>query len=412
MTIPTRRMLDGVTVLDLGRVAAAPHAALLLGSLGARVIKVERPVHGDDTRANPFLFENGESAYFLQQNAGKESISLDLKHPSGLEALKKLIRVADVVVENFRPGTMEGLGVSWEEIQKINPRAILCSISAYGQNGPDALKPGYGALAEARAGMPQLVGEPDGPPMPSPIAMPDFSAAAHAFGAICAALYARERTGHGERIDIALLDCAVEMHDWAVQLHTASGGEVAYRRRGRFDRSIVPWGYFETSDGWVAMIVSNDRFWRKLAELIGRPELGDDPRFATVSARSENADEVYELLTSWVRSHGSQELLDEFAAADIPAERVAEIADLPRDPQLMARNMFIEIEHPELGTLKVLNTPLTVPTSGAGIRGLAPKLGEHNEAILSELGYSGHEIAALYASHALYQPQQEQEGAR
>lgn len=412
MTTRTRRMLDGVTVLDLGRVAAAPHAALLLGSLGARVIKVERPVHGDDTRANPFLFENGESAYFLQQNAGKESISLNLKDPRGIAVLKALIRSSDVVLENFRPGTMEGLGLSWETIQELNPRAILCSISAYGQNGPDAMKPGYGALAEARAGMPQVVGEPDGPPMPSPIAMPDFSAAAHAFGAICAALYARERTGVGERIDIALLDCAVEMHDWAVQLHTASGGEVAYRRRGRFDRSIVPWGYFETADGWIAVIVSNDRFWRKLAGLIGRPELGEDPRFATVSARSEHADAVYDLLTSWVRKQGSQELLEQFAAADIPAERVAEIADLPNDPQLAARNMFVQIEHPELGPLTVLNTPLTVPTSGAGISGLAPKLGEHNDAILSELGYEAEEIAALYASHALYRPQYDQGGTR
>ncbi|WP_214106255.1 CaiB/BaiF CoA transferase family protein [Acrocarpospora catenulata] len=395
-------MLAGVTVLDLGRVAAGPHAALLLGSLGADVIKVERPGRGDDTRSNPFHFSNGESAYFLQQNAGKRSVSIDLKKPRGMALLEELIRGADVIIENFRPGTMEKLGLGWARIQELNPRAILCSISAYGQDGPDALKPGYGALAEARAGIPQIVGDPDGPPMPSPIAMPDFSAAAHAFGAICAALYARESTGRGERLDISLLDCAVEMHDWALQLYTASEGSVVYRRRGLFDRSIVPWGYFKTATGWICVIVSNDSFWRKLAALIGRPELGEDPRFATVAARGENADELYAILKAWMADQDGTELLRLFERSDIPAEPVATIEQVVNDPQLAAREMFVKVDHPELGELTVLNTPIRATTSPAGITTRAPRLGEHNDEVLTALGVHPDELTRLYDDGVIY----------
>lgn len=379
-----RRMLEGVRVLDFGRVAAAPHSALILASLGAEVIKIERPVFGDDTRANPHHWPNGESAYFWQQNIGKKSVSLDLKHPEGRDVALRLIDEADVLIENFRPGTMEKLGLGWDTVSARNPRLVFCSISAYGQTGPDALKPGYGALAEARAGIPDIVGEPDGPPMPSPIAMPDFAAAGQAFGAICAALYSRERTGRGERLDISLLDCAVEMHDWAVQLYQASGGAHIMRRRGRFDRSIVPWGYFQTTDGWIALIVSNDRFWVKLAHLMNRPDLADDERFATVAARARNSDEVYRLLAEWIATRDPEELLATLQAADIPAEPVARVQE-PADPQLRARGMFVTVQHPELGEITVLNTAVRATTSDTGVSGFAPRLGEHNRELLEGL---------------------------
>jgi crotonobetainyl-CoA:carnitine CoA-transferase CaiB-like acyl-CoA transferase len=269
-------LLEGIRVLDFGRVLAGPHAALLLASVGAEVIKIERPAVGDDSRANGYLYPDGTSAYFMQQNWAKMSLALDLKKSGAIEICRELVRLSDVVIENFRPGTMEALGLGWETLSELNTRLIMCAISAYGQTGPHARLPGYGSLAEARAGIPEMTGEPDGPPMPSVVPVADSMAASHAFGAICAALFARERTGRGEYIDIALLDCAFETHDWPVQMYLASNGEIQLTRRGMVDRALVPWGYFKTSNGYVGMLASNDSLWHRLSVLMGQPDLADD----------------------------------------------------------------------------------------------------------------------------------------
>ena len=396
-------LLSGVRVLDFGRVFAGPHAALLLGSLGAEVIKIERPVYGDDSRANGYLFPHGISGYFMQQNWGKKSLSLNLKEPQAKAIVERLVERSDVLIENFRPGTMAGLGLAWEDLGRLNPRLVMCSISAFGQTGPDASRAGYGAIAEARAGIPEMTGEPDGPPMPTVLPIADAMAASHAFGAICAALYSRERTGKGEYLDIALLDCAVEMHDWGIQQFLGSRGAINPTRRGLFDQSIVPWGYFKGRGGWICLIVSNDSFWGNLARLMTRPELADDPRYATVEARAKNHVDVYHLVSEWISSfEDADEALAVLQAADLPADRLQSIAEVAKDSQLRARNMFLEIEHPLLGPLTVLNTAIRSEAAWSGLTGLPPLLGQHNEEVLRSLGYSVDGVRQLYDQGVLY----------
>lgn len=395
--------LAGVRVLDLGRVVAGPHCALLLANAGAEVIKIERPVTGDDARSNGVHWPSGQSAYFNQQNMAKKSIAIDLRSPAGLAIVKDLVRGADVVVENFRPGTMERLGLSWSQLQAINPRLILCSISAYGHTGPDAGLPGYGAIAEARAGLPEMTGDPAGPPVGSPIPSADMLSASHGFGAICAALYARERTGIGERIDIALLDCAAEMQDWALEQYLASDGQIIPTRRGAYDRAIVPWGNFEASDGSVCMIVSNDGFWRKLTTVMGCPELGTDDRYATVVARSAQADEIYALVRAWARGHTARDLVAALKSADIPACKINTIPEVLQDPQLLARGMFVTKKHPTIGTYRVVKTAINYPDSPLLSPNVhAPELGEHTDEILIALGVEQARIDALHDTGAVY----------
>jgi crotonobetainyl-CoA:carnitine CoA-transferase CaiB-like acyl-CoA transferase len=400
---PPDGLLSGVRVLDFGRVFAGPHAALLLRSLGADVIKVERPVRGDDSRANSYLHPQGISGYFMQQNWGKKSLSLNLKQPQAKEVVQKLVKNSDVLIENFRPGTMAKLGLGWEDLWRLNPRLVMCSISAFGQTGPDASRAGYGAIAEARAGIPEMTGEPDGPPMPTVLPIADAMAASHAFGAICAALYSRERTGKGEYLDIALLDCAVEMHDWGIQQFLGSRGAMNPTRRGLFDRSIVPWGYFKARGGWICLIVSNDSFWGKLARLMTRPELADDPRYATVEARAQHHVDVYRLVSDWISSFaGADEVLAMLQAADLPADRLQSIAEVVKDSQLRARNMFLDFTHPLLGPLTVLNTAIRSEAALSGLTGLPPLLGQHNEEVLRGLGYSADEVRQLYDQGIIY----------
>ncbi|MEA2635781.1 MAG: hypothetical protein QOH92_2548 [Chloroflexota bacterium] len=396
-------LLSGVRVLDFGRVFAGPHAALLLRSLGAEVIKVERPVRGDDSRANSYLYPQGISGYFMQQNWGKKSLSLNLKQPQAKDVVQKLVKDSDVLIENFRPGTMAKLGLGWEDLWRLNPRLVMCSISAFGQTGPDSSRAGYGAIAEARAGIPEMTGEPDGPPMPTVLPIADAMAASHAFGAICAALYSRERTGKGEYLDIALLDCAVEMHDWGIQQFLGSRGGMNPTRRGLFDRSIVPWGYFKVRGGWICLIVSNDSFWGKLGRLMTRPELADDPRYATVEARAQHHVDVYRLVSEWISSFADpDEVLAMLQAADLPADRLQSIAEVVKDSQLRARNMFLDVTHPLLGPLTVLNTAIRSEAASSGLTGLPPLLGQHNEEVLRGLGYSVDEVRQLYDQGIIY----------
>jgi crotonobetainyl-CoA:carnitine CoA-transferase CaiB-like acyl-CoA transferase len=266
-------VLAGVRVIEVGQVVAAPHCGLLLAAAGADVIKVERPPVGDDTRQNPGFYPSGMSAYFVQQNWGKRSIVLDLATEPGKAAFRSLLVGADVLIENLRPGAMTRLGFGWPQVSAINPALVMCSISAFGQSGPDAGRPGYGALAEARAGLYEMTGEPGGPPMSGQIPVADMMAASRAFGMICAALVGQARTGRGDYLDVSLLDCAVELQDWAVERFTASDGRDRPTRRGRYDDALVPWGQFATTDGWIVLIVSSDRFWPGLAGLLADLDL-------------------------------------------------------------------------------------------------------------------------------------------
>jgi crotonobetainyl-CoA:carnitine CoA-transferase CaiB-like acyl-CoA transferase/acyl dehydratase len=393
-TLPAMRrysVLSGVRVIELGQVVAAPHCGLLLSAAGADVIKVERPPAGDDTRQNAAFYESGASAYFTQQNWGKRSVVLDLSGDRAKSVFARLLSQADVLIENLRPGAIGRLGFGWPQVSQLNPRLVMCSISGFGQTGPDSRRPGYGALAEARAGLYEMTGDPGGPPVSGQLPVADMLAAGRAFGMICAALVARQRTGRGDYLDVALLDCAAELQDWALERYLATDGRDRPTRRGSADDALVPWGQFATADGWVVLIVSADRFWPTMARLLAGLE--SRPEFDTTAGRRLGRQEIYAAVRQWAARVTSEQALALLAAADIPAERVATIADVAADRQLIAREMFATLPGAEgkavLGTALRFASGATEPAAGA------PALGAHTWQVLAQAGVTEQEAAAL-----------------
>jgi crotonobetainyl-CoA:carnitine CoA-transferase CaiB-like acyl-CoA transferase len=398
------RALDGIRVVDFGRVVAAPHAARWMADLGAEVIKVERPVYGDDTRLDPYIYEPGLSGAFMQQNWGKKSLSIDLRHEQAKPVIEALLSWADVVFENFRPGVMDRLGFGWDVAHGLNRGLVMCSISAYGQTGPYASRPGYGPLAEAIAGISDMSGEPDGPPMPTVVPIADNLAAAIAFGSVCAALLYRQQSGEGQYVDISLLDAAFQMHDIAAQQYLATNGAVEMRRRGLRDVTWVPWGFFKGTDGWICIMCGNESIWPPLARAMGRPDMVDDPRFDSFEHRYENRQYVYQVVEEWVSSFDTiRDIVDLLCSLGVPCAPVNSIGQAVRDPQLRARDMLVSMSHPRLGAMEVVNSGLNFSGTAAGIQGLPPYLGEHNhEIVVTSLGMSEKDYQSLVASGVLY----------
>ena len=398
------RPLKGLLILDFGRVIAAPRCARYLADLGAEVIHVERPVQGDDTRLDPHVFEPGLSGAFIQENWGKRSLGLDLKHERAKKILHPLLRKADVVVENFRPGVMANLGLDYPRLQAINPRLIMCSISAYGQTGPYADRVGYGFMADAIAAIPELTGEPDGPPMPTTVPLADNTAALLAVGMICAALYGRVASGCGTYIDLSLLDAAFGIHDLGIQTYISTNGATRMTRRGLHDDMRVPWGYFKAADGWVCIMCGTEPMWATLAEAIGRADMLADPRYDTADMRRRNPDGVYAAIEAWVSSMPSaEEVVRLLSDLKIPCARVNDIKQAIEDPQVEARRLIVERAHPVLGEVKLQNF-LGVNLSPDAVLRPAPLLGEHNREIALELaGLSDSQYQALVGEGCLYE---------
>ncbi|AQA03373.1 hypothetical protein BVC93_14190 [Mycobacterium sp. MS1601] len=399
------RLLSGVRVLDFGRVLAGPYAARHLSDLGAEVIKIERPVYGDDTRMDPYIYDDGLSAGFMQLNWGKKSLSIDLRHADAKEIIRKLVAEADVVIENFRPGVMTKLGFGYDQLVEINPSLIMCSVSAYGQTGPYAQRPGYGPVAEAAAAVPELSGDPDGAPMPTVLPIADNIASARALAAICAALYHRERTGRGEYIDISLLESAFQMHDMAVQQYLATGGEVQMTRRGIRDVTWVPWGFFAVAGEWICIMAGNDSSWRSLATVMGRDDLLADPRYADYEGRTRERNVIYGAVETWCATQPSAEqAVNALVAASVPAERVNSVAQAVAHPQLEARNMLPRYQHPIVGEVRVMNSGITLRNTASDPRGVAPDLGEHNREILRDiLGLDDAEVDRLTETGVVFE---------
>ncbi|WP_292619723.1 CaiB/BaiF CoA-transferase family protein [Mesorhizobium sp.] len=388
--------LAGVRVLDFGIVLAAPHCARLMVDMGAEVFHIERTGEGDAARHSGYLHGPGLSDSFFLQNWGKKSLSVDLKHPDGKRLIERLVAKADVVIENFRPGVIAKLGFGYERLSEINPGIIMCSVSAYGQTGPYAQRPGYGALAEAVAGVPEITGEPDGPPMPTLFAVGDNVASAMALGAICAALYDRTRTGKGRYLDISLLDATFQSHDIATPRYLASKGKVLHTRRGLLDAIYVPWGYFKGRDGWVQIksIETEDGF-ATLLRAIGHGGLVGDPRFANPDARSENRAIIYDLMQKWVDGFASiRAIVDLLVDAGVPVAPVNTIPDVVKDPQILARRLIIDREHPTLGTLPLQNH-WGVNFRDSQAPAYPPFLGEHNREATEIAGLSEAEFGRL-----------------
>ena len=375
--------LDGIRILDLSRILAGPYATMMLADLGAEVIKVEPP-GGDDTRTWGPPFGGGEAAYFLAVNRGKKSVVLDLKTNAGSEALERLIGSSDVLVENFRPGTMARLGFPPEDVQARHRRLVWCSVSAYGQYGPLASKPGYDAIMQGEAGWMGLTGPPEGPPTKVGASLADICAGMMASSGILAALFARERDGRSRRVDVALFDSVVATLCYQAQGYLLTGEEPA--RSGNNHPSLTPYESFEAADGHVIVGVGNDLLWKRFTAA-ACPHL-DRPEFAQNPDRVRRRPELRALLEPVFRSRTVGEWEGTLDAAGVPVGRVRSVAEILNSPQLRARGMVVEREHPAVGRLRLVGNPVQFDGRNE-TAGLPPPLrGQHTAQVLGSLRQS------------------------
>jgi formyl-CoA transferase/CoA:oxalate CoA-transferase len=391
--------LDDVTVLDFTRVLAGPYCTMQLGDLGARVLKIEQPGRGDDTRAWGPPFVNGESAYFLSVNRNKKSVALDLKDPRTRPVLSALIARADVLVENFRPGTMERLGLGYEALSEASPRLIYCSISGFGQTGPRRLEPGYDAMMQAEGGLMSITGAEDGPPFRLGVAIADIATGMFAVQAILAALLARQRTGRGQRVDVAMLDAVASLLTYQASSAFATGATPT--RMGNRHPSIAPYDTFAAADGEFVLSVGNDEQFRRLAAVVNRDGLADDPRFATNADRVARYDELRQDLSAAFAPWRRAELIAALTAAGVPCGAVRSVTEALADPQLAARDMIVPLEHATAGPIRVLGSPLKLSATPATVRTPPPALGQHTfEVLRDEAGLTDAQIAELLGPSA------------
>ena len=392
--------LQGITVLDFTRVLSGPYCTMQLGDLGARVIKIEQPGRGDDTRAWGPPFVNGESAYFLSINRNKESVALDLKAPRARPIVDALLARADVVVENFRPGTLGRLGWGYDRTAERHPRIVYCSISGFGQTGPRRFEAGYDAMMQGEAGLMSITGPADGPPYRLGVAIADIATGMFAVQGILAALYARERTGRGQLIDVAMLDSVTALLTYQASIAFSTGATPT--RMGNRHPSIAPYDTFAAADGDFVLSVGNDDQFRRLAAAIDRPALAHDSRFATNADRVQSYDalrlELGRAFASWRRA----DLLAALVAAGVPSSAVRSVTDALADPQLSSREMIVPLEHLTAGSIKVLGSPVKLSDTPTTIRTAPPVLGEHTNKILgADLGLTEAQIGELRSAGAV-----------
>jgi crotonobetainyl-CoA:carnitine CoA-transferase CaiB-like acyl-CoA transferase len=370
--------LDGVTVVDLSRILAGPYCTMMLGDLGAEILKVEPP-RGDDCRHWGPPFIDGESAYFLAVNRNKKSLCLNLKTDEGKKLLARLLEGADVLIENFRPGAMDRLGFGYEELSKRNPSLVYCSISGYGQTGPLRHRPGYDAVMQGEGGWMGLTGEPDGMPMKVGASLADILTGMMACEGILASLFRREKTGEGDRVDVALFDSVLATLCYQAQGYLMTGENP--ERLGNRHSSLAPYETFRTSDSFVIVGVGNDELWKKFVAAVDRPEL-DVPELAINAERVARYEELRALLEPVFVSRSTDAWIDLLDGAGIPVGRVRKVSEVFDNPQVEARQMRVSVRHPKLGELPLAGNPVKLASAGEREHTAPPMLGEHTESVL------------------------------
>ena len=385
--------LAGIRVVDLTRILAGPLCAMMLGDMGADVIKVEPPEKGDDTRSWGPPFVGEEAAYFLGVNRNKRSLTLNMAHPTGQKMLAGLISNADVLIDNFRLGTLDKWGFTDTWFEQSAPRLIRCSITGYGSSGPKAALPGYDFVLQAESGLMSVCGEPDGQPTKYGVAIVDVCTGMLASNAILAALHARARTGRGQKVELSLYETALSM-----LINVASNYLIAGRDGGRFGNghpSIVPYTTYQAADAMMAIAVGNERQFARCAEVLGYPEWASDVRFASNRARVENRAVIDGLINASLSQDCADAWLAKLKAVGVPCGKINSVAQALDDPHTIARDMIETVQHPVIGALKLLGIPFKFSDTACSVCRPPPLLGEHNEEILGELGFDKHAIAKL-----------------
>jgi crotonobetainyl-CoA:carnitine CoA-transferase CaiB-like acyl-CoA transferase len=385
------RPLDDLFVLDLSRILSGPVCSMMLADMGAQVIKIEPPPHGDDTRQWGPPFVGGIATYFHSINRGKKSVGLNLKTDAGKRILWELVDRADVLIENFRPGVLAGLGFGYDAVAARNPRLIYCSVSGFGQTGPYRERPGYDVVAQGEAGLMDITGYPDQPPAKVGTSVSDIMAGMYACQGILLALLARHRSNKGQQIDVSLLDSTVSLLTYQALAYLTTGKTPS--RMGTRHPSITPYECYRVKDGFVNIGVTNKKQWTGFCRVLAMPEIATDPRFEIMKDRLAHYDALKAIITPKLLALTRAEAIEKMSQAEIPVGPVNTVAEILEDPHLRAREMIQELTHPEYGPIRQLGIPVKLSDTPGLVEGAPPRFGEHNRSVLSMLGYSEEEIA-------------------
>jgi crotonobetainyl-CoA:carnitine CoA-transferase CaiB-like acyl-CoA transferase len=377
-----RPPLAGIRVIDLTRVLAGPFCAMSLGDMGAEIIKVEEPGKGDDTRGWP-PFAGGEATYFMSVNRNKKSLTLNMKAPDGQAILRRLLAKADVVIENFRPGTMERLGFGYPALRKLNPRLIYCAISGFGESGPEASRPGYDLIVQGESGVMDLTGFPDGPPVKVGNSIGDLVSGMAAAQGVVLALLSRSKTGKGQKVEIGMLDVMASLLSYQAGLYWNAGGKPT--RRGNQHPSIVPYEVFQAQDAYLTLGVANNSLWERMCRAIGREDLAHDPRFNSDANRVKHRDALVPALNAEFATRPVAEWLKRLDDAGVPAGRIKTVAEVCESEHLRARGMFVNVKHPKAGSVTAMGVPIRLWDTPGAAAAPAPLLGQHTDEILTGL---------------------------